>query len=76
MTLIIDMANGTEYQGDDLRCQTRQETSATNTVTPNYCKQSAPDLQLVEAETTANSNAKPEAIMYIDMTALFESNNS
>lgn len=73
MTLIIDMASGTEYQGDDLRCQTRQQVSTTHTNTPDDYKQTVPGLQLVE---TTNDNDKPETVAYIDMHALFESNSS
>ena len=76
MTLIIDMASGTEYQGDDLRCRNRQEAPTTDAVTFNDCQQAIPRLQLVETGTTASSSIMSESVIHIDMCALFESNNS
>lgn len=72
MTLIIDMASGTEYQGNDLSCQNRQTAFTTGVVTSADQPQTELGLQLVETTATASSEDSSNAVMFIDMKMLFD----
>ena len=67
MTFIIDMASGTEYQGDELTCP-KHPSRDTTTDRNGPC----PQLQLAVVEMTAPAERTDSIIAAIDIDAFFK----
>ena len=65
MTFIIDMASGTEYQGEEMRCKPRAA-AATRQVTLAPHEQLDLRLETVEASATARDSSRLPEGMQID----------
>ena len=67
MTFILDMASGTEYQGEELNCPNHQAVKVTQATDCAY-----PQLQLAVVETSQHVKQPDSIVAGLDIGALIK----